>query len=58
MQLIYDVGLTKSLTELGGKSEDMPQLAEAALQDGCLATNPRTVTKDQVIAVYQDALTV
>lgn len=57
-QLIYDVGLIKSLTELGGKSEDMPQLAEAALQDGCLATNPRTVTKDQVIAVYQDALTV
>lgn len=55
-QLIYDVGLCKKLGEFGGSPEDIPQLAEAAMQDICLTTNPRTVTKEQIIAVYQDAL--
>ncbi|UYZ83668.1 iron-containing alcohol dehydrogenase [Entomomonas sp. E2T0] len=55
-QLIYDVGLCKKLGEFGGSPEDIPQLAEAAMQDICLTTNPRTVTQEQIIAVYQDAL--
>lgn len=54
-ELIYDVGLCKKLSEFGGCNEDIPQLAEAAMQDICLTTNPRTVTKEQIITVYQDA---
>lgn len=55
-QLIHEVGLSKTLTELGGRNDDVPELAQAAMQDICLTTNPRTVTTEQVIAVYQDAL--
>lgn len=55
-QLIYDVGLCKKLTAFGGTQEDIPSLAETAIQDICLTTNPRTATKEQIITVYQDAL--
>lgn len=54
-QLIDDVGLTKKLSEFAGFQEDIPELAEAAMHDITLTTNPRTVTKEQVMAVYQDA---
>ena len=31
----------------------LPSMAEAALQDGCTATNPRIPTKDEVVAIYK-----
>ena len=55
-KLICDIGLTKTLADFGGKVEDFPKLAEVAMQDICLTTNPRTVTADQIVAVYQRTL--
>ena len=31
----------------------IPEMASAALVDGCTATNPRIPTKDEVIAIYK-----
>lgn len=31
----------------------LPEMADAALMDGCTATNPRIPTKDEVIAIYK-----
>ncbi len=55
-RLIVDLGLPGKLSEVGGKAEDFEAFAEAALQDYCLPTNPRTVNKKQIIQVYQHAL--
>lgn len=50
------VGIAGTLSELKGvRTEDFPALAELALKDSCMATNPVTPTKEQVIAVYQAA---
>lgn len=55
-QLIYELGLTKSLNAFGAKAEDLPALAQTAIQDACLKTNPRTATVEQIITIYEDAL--
>ncbi len=55
-RLILDLGLPGNLKGVGGKAEDFEAFAEAALQDYCLPTNPRTVNKRQIIQVYQHAL--
>lgn len=55
-KLINGVGLSKKLVNFGAKLEDIPQLAESAMHDICLTTNPRTAATDQIISVYQDAL--
>lgn len=55
-KLIHGVGLTKRLADFGTKLEDLPKLADDAIKDICLTTNPRTATTDQIIGVYQDAL--
>lgn len=53
--LIVEVGLPANLREAGGKPEDFEGFAEAALEDPSLASNPRTVSKAQIIEVYQHA---
>lgn len=55
-KLICDIGLTKTLADFGGNTEDFPKLAEVAMQDICLDTNPRTVTAEQIVSVYQRTL--
>ncbi len=54
-QLIIDVGLPASLAAAGGKPENFDELADAALKDYCLPTNPRAAFRNQIIAVYQHA---
>ena len=55
-RLIVDVGLPKNLAEVGGKAEDFGAFADEALLDVCITTNPRTVSREQIIGVYQHAL--
>ncbi len=50
------VGIPQSLTELGIKEEDIPALAEQAINDVCTPGNPREVTKEDIIAIYKSIL--
>jgi alcohol dehydrogenase len=51
-----EVGLPPSLGRLGVKKADLPGLADQALGDMCMATNPRPMTRADVIGVYERAL--
>ncbi len=50
------VGIPAHLSELGIKEEDIPALAEQAINDVCTPGNPREVTKDDIIALYKSIL--
>lgn len=54
-----EMNIPLSISQLGTVSEQeyrakIPQMAEAALIDGCTATNPRTPTKQEIMAIYED----
>lgn len=49
-------GLGQSLGGLGLSAENIPALAENAIRDPCLATNPRTPTLREIEAIYEAAL--
>jgi alcohol dehydrogenase len=54
--LIEDCGIIASLEELGIKEKDFPALADVALTIARpLDNNPRKVTKEDAIAIYEDA---
>ena len=56
--LAKDVGIPENLQALEGvRREDFPVLAENALKDACGATNPFQPTKDEVIAMFEQAFT-
>ena len=52
-KLADDVGIPKSLSEAGVKREDIPFLAESAFNDACTPGNPRDVTVDEIISIYE-----
>ena len=52
-KLADDVGIPKSLSEAGVKREDSPFLAESAFNDACTPGNPRDVTVDEIIGIYE-----
>ena len=54
-QLIVEIDLPANLVEAGARKEDFPRLAEDALKDQCLASNPRTAGKQQIVGVYLHA---
>ena len=54
-KLSKDVGIPKTLKEIGVKKEDLEALAEAAMADVCTGGNPRPCTKELVLKVYQKA---
>lgn len=50
------IGIAGTLSELKGVDpEDFPALADLALNDSCMTTNPVMPSKEQVISVYQNA---
>ncbi|MDR2819811.1 MAG: iron-containing alcohol dehydrogenase [Desulfovibrio sp.] len=55
-QFIVDVGLPANLAAAGGKEEDFASFADDALKDYCIATNPRTVSREQIIEIYRHAM--
>ena len=52
-KLADDVGIPKSLSEAGVKREDIPFLAESAFNDACTPGNPRDVSKEDIIGIYE-----
>ena len=53
--LAKQVGIPANLRVLGVKPEDFEIMAEHAMQDACMATNPRIATKEQIIELYRRA---
>jgi alcohol dehydrogenase class IV len=49
-------GITQTLRELGVERSDIPALAEKALRDPCLVTNPRQSTLQDIETIYEKAL--
>ena len=52
-KLADDVGIPKSLSEAGVKREDIPFLAESAFNDACTPGNPRDVSLEEIIGIYE-----
>ena len=53
--LSASVGIPSGLSLLGVRGEDIPTLAAHALDDLCMATNPRPVTLEDVERLYREA---
>lgn len=53
--LNYDVNIPENLRAVGVRQEDLPDLAQAALNDVCTGGNPRDVTLADIIELYQAA---
>ncbi|WP_025819905.1 L-threonine dehydrogenase [Shewanella marina] len=50
------VNIPKNLTELGVKAEDIPMLADNALNDACGFTNPKQATHADICQIFTNAL--
>lgn len=55
-KLKKEVGITKTLTNIGVKSADIPVLAGKAFHDACLLTNPRKASKEDIKIIYEEAI--
>ncbi|HAU5634658.1 lactaldehyde reductase [Citrobacter amalonaticus] len=53
--LNFDVNIPENLRAVGVRQEDLPDLAQAALNDVCTGGNPRDVTLADIIELYQAA---
>lgn len=54
-ELIAEVGLTMRLSDAGAEPAHFSGWAQGALEDICLRSNPRTATREQIIALYAAA---
>ncbi len=55
-ELKRKVGITKTLAQQGATTADIPALAEKALRDPCMVTNPRNPTRRDIEVIYEEAL--
>ena len=55
-QLSKDVGIPATLTEVGVKEEDIPFLAQSAMDDACRPGNPKDPTLEDIKALYKSML--
>lgn len=54
--LSVNVEIPSGFAGLGAKESDLPKLADMALLDVCALFNPRQGTKEDVIAIYKNAM--
>lgn len=54
-QLNDDVGIPRSIKDLGANPKDFELMAENALKDGNAFSNPRKANKEQIVALFQAA---
>ena len=47
------IGITQKLRDLGVPKEKLPELADAAMEDECHKTNPRPVTRDDMLRLFE-----
>ena len=52
-QLGEDVGIPRTVSELGMKEEDIPKIAKDAFNDVCTPGNPRKATEEEIVNLYQ-----
>jgi alcohol dehydrogenase class IV len=50
------IGIDQSLGEIGLNRADIPALAEKAMQDACMVTNPRRPVQRDIEVIYEEAL--
>jgi alcohol dehydrogenase class IV len=55
-ELQRETGTDRSLSSLGVRREDIPELACHALDDSCMATNPRRPEPKDIEAIFENAL--
>ena len=53
--LSYEVGITQTVKDIGAKKEDFEMLSGKAMEDPCKPGNPREVTKEDFIELYEKA---
>ena len=53
--LAIKLHIPQTLKEIGVPKEMLPTLAEQAINDACTPGNPREVTKEDILAIYQEA---
>lgn len=53
--LSVKLGLPQTLKEIGIREEDLPILANQAINDICTAGNPREVTENDILNLYKEA---
>ena len=51
--LSEDVGIPKTLREIGVKEEDLQLLAESAMADACTPGNPRDTSIEEIFEIYK-----
>lgn len=54
--LKHQVGITTTLRQQGATLADIPALAEKALRDPCMVTNPRNPSQRDIEVIYEEAL--
>lgn len=52
-KLSEDVGIPKTLREIGVKEEDLAALSDSALADACTPGNPKDVTAELILGIYK-----
>lgn len=50
------LNIPKNLSELGVKPDSIETMAHNALKDACISTNPRTLSLEDVVNIYKEAL--
>ncbi len=50
------VGIKKTLSQQGATPADIPTLAQKALKDPCMVTNPRIANQRDIEVIYEEAL--
>ncbi len=55
-ELSKSVGITQTVKDTGCREEDLELLAKKAMEDPCKPGNPREVTKEDFIKLYQAAM--
>ncbi|WP_027722367.1 alcohol dehydrogenase-like regulatory protein ErcA [Maridesulfovibrio zosterae] len=56
IELRTAAGIHKSLRDFGLREADIPKLAELALKDACMVTNPVELTQKDIEKIYEAAL--
>ena len=50
------IGLPSGLSAEGVTKSDVPKLADKAMEDACHRSNPRAVTRDDMVKLYEQSL--
>lgn len=54
--LSKEVGIPATISELGVKEEDIPQIAQDAMRDVCTGGNPRDTSVEEIVELYRSLM--